>query len=156
VIVLLLIASFTGCRPEGPVEGLAKMCPPDGTALASNVADDFSGSAWDDEAIAAARLQAIEGVVTKTAVCDGQLRLVVFSASAAARNVCSRASSSPTAPPRSPACAKVAGGGHHAAHRDGAPRRRRWATDRRQRHHRPVPAGRGVPRAGQRRSAGTA
>jgi hypothetical protein len=91
----LLAATFTGCGIDGShgggdlprLEPLAKTCPADGTPVASYVGLDFSGSSGRDAAIGAARLDAIEGVVTKTAVCGGHLRIEAFSASAAATAV---------------------------------------------------------------------
>jgi hypothetical protein len=84
---VLGLAVTAGCGPEtGELAGLQeqeKTCPPDGTTLASYVAPDVSGSARD-AAIEAGRLDAIKGVVTRTAVCGGHLRIEAFSASAAA------------------------------------------------------------------------
>jgi hypothetical protein len=65
------------------LQQLATQCPTDGSTPAVYLPDDVSGSSEASD-IEAARHGAIKAVVTQTAVCGGHLRVVAFTASAAA------------------------------------------------------------------------
>ncbi|MCP2264627.1 hypothetical protein APR03_001965 [Promicromonospora thailandica] len=87
-IALLLVAALAACGVGSTHGELAEnqeilaSCDPV-AAPASSVEIDGTGSSASSE-IAAERMAAVEGIVRRTAICSGHLRVQVFSASSAA------------------------------------------------------------------------